>query len=135
VSRQGMAVFVAIAVWGLAIAAFGLTGQVLWIGLACLAVAGVADLVSAIFRSTILQLSIPDTMRGRMSAFHSMVTTSGPRLGDLEAGAVAALVNPVFSVVSGGIACMLGIGLLAALLPEMRAQRASVEVSLPASTP
>ncbi len=131
ISRQGMAVFVAIAVWGLAIAAFGLTGRVLWVGLAFLAVAGAADLVSAIFRSTILQLSIPDTMRGRMSAFHSMVTTSGPRLGDLEAGAVAALVNPVFSVVSGGLACVIGIGLLAALLPEMRAQRASGDVSVP----
>ncbi|MHB8687272.1 MAG: MFS transporter [Candidatus Dormibacteria bacterium] len=131
VSRQGQAVFVAIAVWGLAIAAFGVTGHLLWLGLAFLAIAGAADLVSAIFRSTILQLSIPDSMRGRMSAFHSMVTGSGPRLGDLEAGAVAALVNPVFSVVSGGIACIVGIGLLAALIPEMWTQRASAQVPVP----
>jgi predicted MFS family arabinose efflux permease len=131
VSRQGMAVFWAIAIWGLAITAFGLTGRVLWIALAFLALAGAADLVSAIFRTTMLQLSIPDSMRGRMSAFHAMVTTTGPRLGDLEAGAVAALVNPVFSVVSGGIACVVGIGLLAAALPEMRRQRAAGALPVP----
>jgi MFS family permease len=126
VHRQGLAVFVAIAVWGAAIAAFGLAGQVLWLGLAFLALAGAADLVSAIFRGTILQLSIPDHMRGRMSAFQLMIVTTGPRLGDLEAGAVAALVNPVFSVVSGGVACIVGIALLALALPEMRRQRAAV---------
>jgi MFS family permease len=126
VHRQGLAVFVAIAVWGGAIAAFGLAGQVLWLGLAFLALAGAADLVSAIFRGTILQLSIPDHMRGRMSAFQLMIVTTGPRLGDLEAGAVAALVNPVFSVVSGGVACIVGIALLALALPEMRRQRAAV---------
>lgn len=131
VDRQGAAVFWAIAVWGLAIAGFGVAGRMLWIGLPLLAVAGAADLVSAIFRSTILQLTIPDSMRGRMSAFHSMVTTTGPRLGDLEAGAVAALVNPVFSVVSGGVACVVGIGLLSAFLPEMRNQR----VTRPADPP
>jgi MFS family permease len=126
VHRQGLAVFVAIAVWGGAIAAFGLAGQVLWLGLAFLALAGAADLVSAIFRGTILQLSIPGHMRGRMSAFQLMIVTTGPRLGDLEAGSVAALVNPVFSVVSGGVACIVGIALLALALPEMRRQRAAV---------
>ncbi len=127
VTRQGMAVFVAIAVWGAAIAGFGVAGRALWIGLPLLALAGAGDLVSAIFRGTILQLSVPDSMRGRMSAFHMMVVTTGPRLGDLEAGAVAALVNPQFSVVSGGIACVVGIAVLAALLPEMRRQRAAGE--------
>jgi MFS family permease len=125
VRHQGLAVFVSIAVWGAAITGFGLAGKALWIGLPLLAVAGAADVVSAIFRSTILQLNIPDSMRGRLSAFHSMVTTTGPRLGDFEAGAVAALVNPTFSVVSGGIACVVGITILAAVLPEMRLHRAS----------
>jgi len=136
VSRQGLAIFVAIAVWGLAIAGFGLVGKTLWIGLPLLAAAGGADMVSAIFRSTVLQLSIPDSMRGRMSAFHSMVTTTGPRLGDLEAGAVAALFNPIFSVVSGGILCVAGIALLATLLPEMRHQRAGQDEPVrPPATP
>jgi hypothetical protein len=125
VHRQGMAVVLAILLWGAAIAGFGLAGHTLWLGLPLLAAAGAGDLVSAIFRGTILQLSIPDAMRGRMSAFHLMVVTTGPRLGDLEAGAVAALVNPLFSVVSGGVACVVGIVLLAAALPELRGYRAS----------
>ena len=122
VKHQGRAVLWAIAVWGAAIAGFGLAGRLLWVGLPLLAVAGGADLVSTIFRGTILQLAIPDAIRGRMSAFHSMVASMGPRLGDLEAGAVAALVNPTFSVVSGGVACVAGIALVAALLPEIRRQ-------------
>lgn len=132
VDRQGRAVFWAIAVWGVAITGFGLAGRALWLGLPLLAVAGGADLISAIFRGTILQLTIPDSMRGRMSAFNSMVVTIGPRLGDLEAGTVAALVNPIFSVVSGGIACMIGIGVLAVLLPELRNQRAASHESVSA---
>ena len=124
VERQGMAVILAIGVWGAAIAGFGLAGRALWIGLPLLALAGAGDLVSAIFRGTILQLTVPDGMRGRMSAFHMMVVTTGPRLGDLEAGTVAALVSPLFSVVSGGIACILGIAALAAVLPELRNYRA-----------
>ena len=119
VKSQGSAVLWAIAVWGLAIAGFGLAGRSLGVGLPLLAMAGGADLVSTVFRTTILQLTIPDYMRGRMSAFHSMVASTGPRLGDLEAGVVAALVSPSFSVVSGGVACALGIGLLAAFLPEL----------------
>ena len=127
VDRQGRAVLVAITGWGLAITGFGLAGRALWLGLPLLALAGGADLVSAIFRGTILQLSIPDSMRGRMSAFNSMVVTTCPRLGDLEAGTVAALVNPTFSVVSGGVATVVGIAVLAALLPELRRQRATAQ--------
>jgi len=67
-----------------------------------------------------------------MSAFQMMVVTTGPRLGDLEAGAVAALVGPIFSVVSGGVACVVGIALLAVALPELRLQRASEEPAPPA---
>ena len=135
VDRQGMAVIAAIAVWGGAIAGFGLAGRALWIGLPLLALAGAGDLVSAIFRGTILQLTVPDGMRGRMSAFHLMVVTTGPRLGDLEAGTVAALVTPLFSVVSGGIACIVGIAALAAVLPEMRGYRATGEpVRAPAAS-
>lgn len=122
VRRQGLAVIAAIVVWGLAIAGFGLAGRALWLGLPLLALAGGADLVSAIFRGTILQLSIPDNMRGRMSTFQTMIVLTGPRLGDLEAGSIAALVNPVFSVVSGGIACVVGIAALALALPELGRQ-------------
>lgn len=112
VRRQGRAVFVAVAVWGIAIAAFGLA-RWLPIGLALLAVAGAADVVSAVFRNTILQTRIPDNLRGRLSAVQITVVTGGPRLGDLESGAVAAVAGPQVSVVSGGLACLAGVVLLA----------------------
>ena len=84
-----------------------------------LALAGAADVVSAVFRNTILQLSVPDRLRGRLSAVHIAVVTGGPRLGDAEAGAVAAVTSPQFSVVSGGLACVAGVGVIARLFPEL----------------
>jgi ENTS family enterobactin (siderophore) exporter len=118
VHRIGRAVLAAVAVWGLAITIFGL---VAWLPLALLmlAVAGAADVVSAVFRNTILQTSVPDGMRGRLSGVHMAVVQGGPRLGDAEAGTVAALTTPQFSVVSGGLACLLGVALVAWRIPEL----------------
>lgn len=123
VRRQGLAVLVAVAVWGGAVTAFGL---VRWLGaaLVLLAVAGAADVVSAVFRTTILQSSVPDALRGRMSAAHIAVVTGGPRLGDAESGAVAALAGPRVSVVSGGLACLLGVLAVARVWPELARYRA-----------
>src|SRR5438270_647743 len=116
VRRQGRAVLIAVAVWGLAIAAFGLVS---WLpaGLALLALAGAADVVSAVFRGTILQLETPDRLGGRLFSIQIAVVTGGPRLGDAEAGAVAALAGVRASVVSGGLACVVGAVLLGRLMP------------------
>jgi MFS family permease len=127
VRRQGLAVLVAIAVWGAGITAFGLSGSNLVLALGCLAVAGAADVVSAVFRGTILQSSIPDALRGRMSAVHILVVTGGPRIGDVEAGLVAAAFTPTVSVVTGGLACIVGMGVLAALVPEFVRYRVDAE--------
>lgn len=124
VVRQGWAVVVAVALWGVCIAAFGLVGDRLWLALAFLAAAGWADVISAIFRSTILQLASPDRLRGRVSGIHILVVTGGPRLGDFEAGVVARAFSPQFSVVSGGLACVVGAGLVAVGFPELRRYRA-----------
>ena len=130
VRRQGTAVLVSVAVWGAAITGFGLsTGSVLWLGLGFLALAGAADMISAVFRGTILQLAVPDAMRGRMSAFNSMVVTAGPRIGDLETGLVAAAFGPLFSVVSGGAICVIGVLALAVAFPALRNQRSQLEVA------
>jgi hypothetical protein len=128
VRRQGRAVLVAVTVWGAAITVFGLVS---WLPLALglLAVAGAADVVSAVFRNTILQLTVPDGLRGRLAAIHIGVVTGGPRLGDAEAGAVAALAGPRVSVVSGGLACLAGVALLAWRLPEL--DRTVIEPSKP----
>jgi MFS family permease len=125
VRRQGMAVIWAVALWGAAITFFGLSGRFFALALFFLAFAGAADVISAVFRSAILQLSVPDSLRGRLSAIHIMVVTGGPRLGDVEAGVVAALVSPWFSVVSGGVACVLGVVALAKLYPELTGYRAA----------
>jgi MFS family permease len=126
VHRQGLAVIVSVAAWGVAISAFGWSGDWLWLGLAMLALAGWADVISAIFRTTILQVSAPDRLRGRLFGIHILVVTGGPRLGDVEGGLVARLVSPTFSVVAGGLACVLGAGLVALLYPELRRARAPV---------
>ncbi|HEX3623110.1 MAG TPA: MFS transporter, partial [Acidimicrobiales bacterium] len=118
VRRQGRAVIVSVAVWGLAIAAFGLVPS-LPVGLALLALAGAADVISAVFRNTILQLAVPDALRGRLSSVHIAVVTGGPQLGDAEAGAVAALTSARTSVVSGGLACVVGVLVLLRLVPEL----------------
>ena len=118
VRRQGRAVIIAVIVWGAAIAAFGLVPW-LPLGLLMLALAGAADVVSAVFRNTILQLSVPDGLRGRLSSVHIAVVTGGPQLGDAEAGAVAALTSPRFSVVSGGVACILGVVALMRWVPDL----------------
>jgi MFS family permease len=123
VRRQGIAVVWAVAGWGAAIAAFGLLRSSFWLALLALAVAGAADVVSAVFRSTILQTSIPDALRGRITGIHIMVVTGGPRVGDFEAGLVASLTTPVISVVSGGLACVAGAALLAWRTPELRRYR------------
>lgn len=113
---QGRAVLIAIVVWGAAIAAFGLT-RTLVVGMAFLAVAGAADMVSAVFRTTILQVATPDALRGRLQGVFIVVVAGGPRLGDVESGAVAQLFTPTVSIVSGGLLCIAGVLLLAARYP------------------
>jgi len=120
IRRQGEAVIWSVAGWGAAIAAFGLVGPHLGWALLFLAIAGAADVVSAIFRSTILQVSTPDALRGRLGGIFLLVVSGGPRIGDLEAGLVAAAVSPTFSVVSGGLACIVGAFACAIRYPELR---------------
>jgi MFS family permease len=113
---RGRGVVIAVVVWGLAIAAFGIA-TALWVALAMLAVAGWADVVSAVLRNTILQSSIPDEFRTRLSSIQMAVVTGGPRLGNFEAGAVAAVSTPAISAVSGGLGCAVGAVVLALALP------------------
>jgi predicted MFS family arabinose efflux permease len=124
VRRQGRAVIVAVIVWGAAIACFGVTHW-LPLALALLAVAGWADVLSAVFRGTIIQLAVPDALRGRLMGVHMAVVTAGPRIGDAESGAVAAAFGATASVVSGGLACIGGVLILARLLPAFSRQTTS----------
>lgn len=116
VRRQGVAVTCAVLVWGLAITGFGIV-RVLPVALVLLAVAGWADVLSAVFRNTMIQFAGPDGMRGRLMGVQMAVVAGGPRLGDLEAGAVANAFGDTVSVVSGGLACIAGALLVAWSLP------------------
>lgn len=118
VTRRGRVVVVSVVIWGVAITVFGLI-SFLPLALVLLAIAGGADVISAVFRNTILQLVVPDALRGRLSAVHTAVVGGGPRLGDLEAGAVASLTSVRFSVVSGGVACVLGALAIARYMPQL----------------
>jgi hypothetical protein len=102
--------------------AFGLV-HLLPVALGLLAVAGWADVISAVLRTTIVQQSAADEFRGRVSSVQIAIVEGGPRLGDLEAGAVASLTSAGFSIVSGGVACIAGAALLAGLLPGFRHYR------------
>lgn len=117
IRRQGRAVVIAIVIWGAAIAIFGLTSNLV-LALFLLGVAGGADVISAVFRSTILQSDVPDSLRGRLSAIQMAVVSSGPRLGNFEAGAVASAFGNEVSIVSGGIGCIVGIVLIARAMPR-----------------
>jgi MFS family permease len=117
--RQGWTVIIAVIGWGIAITAFGFT-DVLWFALVLLAIAGWADVISAVVRNTILQTSIPERFRSRMSSIQMAVVQGGPRLGDLESGAVATVTSVEFAVVSGGLACIAGAVLIGALMPVFR---------------
>lgn len=135
IKRQGLAVLLAIGLWGAALAGFGLS-HLLPVSLLLLAVAGWADLVSASFRNTIVQVEAPDRLRGRLSAISATVVQSGPRLGNFEAGGIAAISSVEWSIVSGGLGCILGVLLLAKFIPSFaRYELGGGEEALPPVSP
>ncbi|MDQ3878094.1 MAG: MFS transporter [Actinomycetota bacterium] len=131
VRRQGRAVIAAVAVWGLGITFAGLALFSLPLTLLLLAIAGAADVISAVFRGTMLLENTPDVLRGRLTALQIMVVTGGPRLGDVEAGTVASFVGAPASVVIGGIGCLVGTAAVAAGLREFRVYEAAATGSSP----
>lgn len=116
VRRQGRAITFAAAAWGVAITAAGLAPHWLLV-VGCLAAAGGADAVSAIFRMTIWNQTIPDSLRGRLSGIEQISYMTGPHLGNVEAGLAASLLGLRGSIVSGGLACVVGTVAVAAALP------------------
>jgi hypothetical protein len=122
VRRQGRAVLIAVATWGAIIVAFGFA-RALWVALILLSTAGWADVISAVLRSTIVQTAVTESYRSRISGVQMAVVEGGPRLGDLESGAVATAVSTQFAIVSGGVVCAFGALAVALLLPGFRRYR------------
>jgi MFS family permease len=118
VTYPGRAVLYCVGVWGIALSVFGIAPWLI-LGVGCLVVAGWANSVSATLRNAIMQIEAPDRLRGRLSALAQANGISGPRLGNAESGLVAAVTNPQFSIVSGGIGCLVGTAIIARALPAL----------------
>ncbi len=120
--RAGRALLIAVGIYGVATILFGLSG---WFPLSVLAymVVGVADQVSVVMRSTAIQLSTPDELRGRVSSVSFIFIGASNQLGAVESGFVAALTNAPFAVVSGGLGCLVVLAIVAAKMPELRRYR------------
>lgn len=128
VERHGVAVVAAATVWGLAIVGFGLANQ-LWLALLCLVIAFAADAISGIFRMTIWNQTIPDHLRGRMASIEMISYTTGPYLGNAEAGLAASVLGLRPSVALGGVLCVAGCLTLAFLLPRFISYRSSAGIT------
>jgi len=124
VQRAGRALLIAVAVYGLATIGFGLSR---WFPLSVLfyMLVGSADQVSVVMRSTAIQLSTPDPLRGRVSSVNFIFIGASNQLGAMESGFVAALTNPVFAVVSGGVGCLIVLAIITASIPQLRRYRVS----------
>ena len=129
INRRGPVLLWAVGLYGLATVTFGLSRS-FWITFAALALTGVADTISMVIRNIVRQLETPDRLRGRMIGVNMIFFVGGPQLGELEAGVVANWLGAPFSVVSGGVGCMLAVSWLAAVTPELRRYRAA-----PVATP
>jgi MFS family permease len=125
IRRQGAVLLISVALYGLATALYG-ASQWFVLSLILLAGIGAADTVSTVLRNTIRQLATPDHLRGRMTSVNMIFFMGGPQLGDLEAGVVAAAFGAPLSVISGGIATVLIVGLTAWFIPQVRRYRENV---------
>lgn len=119
IRRHGLAIGLAAAGWGAAMSLVGLAPDV-WVALGCLVVAGGCDQCSGVFRDAMWMQSIPDHLRGRMAGIELLSYAAGPPTGQLRSGAVAAVTSVRFSLVSGGLACIAGAGLVLTALPAFR---------------
>jgi MFS family permease len=122
IDRRGETLLWAVTGYGLATVVFGLSRS-FWLTFLCLAMTGATDTVSMVIRNIVRQLETPDRLRGRMTGINMVFFMGGPQLGELEAGAVANWLGAVFSVVSGGVGCMIATGWVAASTPALRHYR------------
>jgi MFS family permease len=129
IERRGPTLLWAVAGYGLATVVFGFSRS-FWLTFICLAMTGATDTVSMIIRNIVRQLETPDRLRGRMTGVNMVFFLGGPQLGELEAGAVANWLGAAFSVISGGVGCVIAVGWIAAVTPALRAYRREPRVQL-----
>jgi MFS family permease len=128
IRRRGVTLLWAVGGYGLATVIFGMSRS-FWLTWACLAMTGATDTVSMVIRNIVRQLGTPDRLRGRMIGVNMLFFMGGPQLGELEAGVVADWLGAPFSVISGGVGCLISTGLVAATTPELRHEEADEQKS------
>ena len=124
IERRGAVLLYAVTLYGVATIGFGLSRS-FWLTFACLAITGAADTVSMIIRSVVRQLETPDRLRGRTTGINMVFFNGGPQLGEIEAGTIAHWFGAPFSVITGGIGCLVATGSIAAATPALREYRAT----------
>ncbi|WP_133907677.1 MFS transporter [Actinophytocola oryzae] len=124
ITRHGAGVTIAVVIWGLAVAGFGMSSS-LWLAVTFLAVAGAADMVSMVYRSAILQTAATDAMRGRMQGVFTVVVAGGPRIADLAHGWAAAGVGTAAAATGGGVLVVIVAAIAVACLPAFWRYRAA----------
>ena len=122
IEQRGPTLLWAVAGYGLATVVFGISRS-FWLTFGCLALTGATDTVSMVIRNIVRQLETPDRLRGRMTGVNMVFFMGGPQLGELEAGAVANWLGAPFSVISGGVGCLLATGWVALATPGLRRYR------------
>ena len=127
IRRRGAVLLWAVAIYGLATVLFGFSRN-FTLTFACLALSGAADTVSMVIRNVVRQLSTPDHLRGRMTSVVMVFFMGGPQLGEFEAGLLANLCGAPFSVVTGGVGCVLAVAWVAARTPQLRRYRRETAV-------
>jgi len=132
--RRGPVLLWAVGLYGMATIVFGYS-RAFWLTFACLLLSGAADTVSMVIRNIIRQLETPDRLRGRMTGVNMMFFQGGPQLGELEAGLVANWWGAPLSVITGGIGCLVAVGWVAIVTPQLRAYRATPALSPPSTSP
>lgn len=133
IRRRGPVLLWAVALYGAATVGFGFS-RTFWMTFACLALTGAADTVSMVIRNVVRQLETPDRLRGRMMGINMIFFVGGPQLGEVEAGALANWLGAPFSVISGGIGCLVATAWVAATTPELVRYHAPPAVDRSVST-
>ena len=126
--RSGRALLISVVAYGVATVAFGVSRS-FPLSVAAYMAVGMADQVSVVLRSTIIQLSTPDELRGRVSSVNMIFIGASNQLGAAEAGFVAALTSATFAVVAGGLLCLVVVAVVARKLPELVRYRATLETA------
>jgi MFS family permease len=128
VHRHGLAIVLAALGWGGGMALAGVAPG-LWLVLGCLALAGAADMISGVFRGTVWNQTIPDHLRGRLAGIELLSYSSGPTLGNARAGLMAQAGGVRFAIGAGGLLCVGGVALTAAVLPDFLRYDARTDAS------